>query len=110
MPAGRSWWPAIALQAILRVWTIRCDRGFPGGSAGERGAPDESLRLEILKSRVALARALHPGFDFPAPVLGFIAKTVTHNGRDLDGALNRLLAHNKLTGHPVTMEMAECAV
>ena len=36
-----------------------------------------------------------------------IAKTVTHNGRDLEGALNRLLAHNKLTGQPVTLEMAE---
>ena len=35
---------------------------------------------------------------------------MTHNGRDLDGALNRLLAHNKLTGLPVTMDMAERAV
>ena len=43
----------------------------------------------------------------PLPVLGYIAKTVTHNGRDLEGALNRLLAHNKLTGHAVTLEMAE---
>jgi chromosomal replication initiator protein len=32
---------------------------------------------------------------------------VTHNGRDLEGALNRLLAHSKLTGQPVTLEMAE---
>ncbi len=53
-------------------------------------------------------RALHhPGFDVPPPVLAYIAKTVTHNGRDLEGALNRLLAHNKLTGQPVTLEMAE---
>ena len=43
----------------------------------------------------------------PASVLAFIAKSVTHNGRDLEGALNRLLAHNKLTGQPVTLEMAE---
>ena len=40
-------------------------------------------------------------------VLAYIAKAVTHNGRDLEGAINRLLAHNKLTGQPVTMEMAE---
>ena len=53
------------------------------------------------------ARAHHPSFDVPRPVLGYIAKTVTHNGRDLEGALNRLLAHNKLTGHAVTLEMAE---
>ena len=44
---------------------------------------------------------------FRRPVLAYIAKSVTHNGRDLEGAVNRLLAHNKLTGQPVTMEMAE---
>jgi len=81
-----------------------------GGLVVEMGSLDEELRLEILKARVAAARQHHPGFDVPAPVLEFIAQTVTHNGRDLDGALNRLLAHNKLTGHPVTMEMAERAV
>src|SRR5262245_24664477 len=96
--------------ADLETLDDRVRSRLAGGLVVEMGSPDETLRLEILKSRVALARTLHPGFDVPAPVLGFIAKTVTHNGRDLDGALNRLLAHNKLTGHPVTMEMAECAV
>ncbi|MEA2929315.1 MAG: chromosomal replication initiator protein [Hyphomicrobiales bacterium] len=81
-----------------------------GGLVVEIGTLEEELRLEILKSRVAAARAHHSGFDVPQPVLAFIAKSVTHNGRDLDGALNRLLAHNKLTGHPVTMDMAERAV
>jgi chromosomal replication initiator protein len=81
-----------------------------GGLVVEMGSLEEELRHEILKSRVAAARAHHAGFDVPSPVLAFIAKTVTHNGRDLDGALNRLLAHNKLTGLPVTMDMAERAV
>ena len=81
-----------------------------GGLVVEMGSLEEELRLEILKSRVAAARAHHAGFDVPAHVLAFIARTVTHNGRDLDGALNRLLAHNKLTGLPVTMDMAERAV
>jgi chromosomal replication initiator protein len=78
-----------------------------GGLVVEMGSLGEELRLEILKFRMAAARQHHPGFDVPAPVLAYIARTVTHNGRDLEGALNRLLAHNKLTGHPVTMEMAE---
>lgn len=78
-----------------------------GGLVVEMGALGEELRLEILKFRVAAARQYHPGFDVPPPVLAFIAKSVTHNGRDLEGAVNRLLAHNKLTGQPVTMEMAE---
>jgi chromosomal replication initiator protein len=78
-----------------------------GGLVVEMGPLGEELRLEILKTRVMAARQYHPGFDVPAPVLAYIAKSVTHNGRDLEGAVNRLLAHNKLTGQPVTMEMAE---
>ena len=78
-----------------------------GGLVVEMGPLGEELRFEILKARVMAARGHHPSFDVPLPVLGYIAKTVTHNGRDLEGALNRLLAHNKLTGHAVTLEMAE---
>jgi len=78
-----------------------------GGLVVEMGSLGEELRLEILKCRAAAARHHHPCFDVPAPVLAFIAKAVTHNGRDLEGALNRLLAHSKLTGQPVTLEMAE---
>ena len=81
-----------------------------GGLVVEMGSLEEELRLEILKSRAAAARAHHTGFDVPAPVLAFVAKQITHNGRDLDGALNRLLASNKLTGLPITMDMAERAV
>jgi chromosomal replication initiator protein len=78
-----------------------------GGLVVEIGLLGEELRLEILSARVQAARAHHPGFDVPAPVLSYIARTVTHNGRDLEGALNRLLAHSKLTGQPITMELAE---
>ena len=78
-----------------------------GGLVVEMSSLGEELRFEILKSRMTAARAHHPGFDVPLPVLAYIAKTVTHNGRDLEGALNRLLAHSKLTGQPVTMELAE---
>ena len=78
-----------------------------GGLVVEMGSLGEELRFEILKARVMAARSHHPSFDVPLPVLTYIAKTVTHNGRDLEGALNRLLAHSKLTGHAVTLEMAE---
>jgi chromosomal replication initiator protein len=78
-----------------------------GGLVVEIGLLGEELRLEILSARVQAARAHHPGFDVPAPVLSYIARTVTHNGRDLEGALNRLLAHSKLTSQPITMELAE---
>ncbi len=78
-----------------------------GGLVVEMGALGEELRLEILKSRVSAARAHHASFDVPLPVLDYLAKAITHNGRDLEGAINRLLAHSKLNSTPVTLEMAE---
>src|SRR5205814_5159228 len=78
-----------------------------GGLVVEMGALGEEIRLEILRARVAAAKHYHAGFDVPPTVLTFIAKTVTHNGRDLEGALNRVLAHSQLTSQPITLEMAE---
>ncbi|HEX5233153.1 MAG TPA: chromosomal replication initiator protein DnaA [Bradyrhizobium sp.] len=78
-----------------------------GGLVVEMGSLGEELRLGILKSRVAAARAHHASFDVPMPVLDYLARTITHNGRDLEGAINRLLAHSKLNAQPVTLEMAE---
>jgi chromosomal replication initiator protein len=78
-----------------------------GGLVVEMGSLGEELRFEILKARVSAAKLHHPGFDVPSAVLDYIAKAVTHNGRDLEGALNRLLAHSKLTNQPITLEMAE---
>jgi chromosomal replication initiator protein len=77
-----------------------------GGLVVEIGSLGEELRLEILKSRIAAARLHHPRFEVPTPLLVFIAKSVTHNGRDLEGAVNRLLA-NDISGQPVTLETAE---
>src|SRR5437016_7647941 len=81
-----------------------------GGLVVEMGSLEEELRHEILKSRAAAARAHHASFDVPEQVLDYLARTINHNGRAPEGAINRLLAHNKLTGLPVTMDMAEPAV
>jgi chromosomal replication initiator protein len=78
-----------------------------GGLVVEMGALGEDLRMEILTARVAAARLHHPDFDVPTAVLAHIAKSVANNGRDLEGALNRLLAVSKLTGQPITFELAE---
>jgi chromosomal replication initiator protein len=78
-----------------------------GGLVVEMGSLGEELRLGILRSRVAAARAHHASFDVPDQVLDYLARSITHNGRDLEGAINRLLAHSKLNNQPVTLEMAE---
>jgi chromosomal replication initiator protein len=69
--------------------------------------PDFVLRRSILVSRVEAAHKSYPQFDVPDSVLDYIARHVASSGRDLEGALNRLIAHNQLTNQPITQEMAE---
>src|SRR5262249_34261321 len=59
-----------------------------GGLVVEMGSLGEELRLGILKSRVAAARVHHASFDVPELVLDYLARSITHNGRDLEGAIN----------------------
>ena len=81
-----------------------------GGLTVEIGELDEQLRLDILTQKLTQAKAAHPGFDVPQPVLAYVARSITQNGRDLDGAFNRLLAANRLTNQPVTIESAERSI
>ncbi|WP_395664856.1 chromosomal replication initiator protein DnaA [Methylocella sp.] len=81
-----------------------------GGLCVELGALDEPLRLRILEGRIAAARQIHPGFEVPNEVTAFVARAIQTNGRDLDGAVNRLLAHASLTGAPLEVATAELAI
>jgi chromosomal replication initiator protein len=77
------------------------------GLVVEMGSLEADLRQRILETRIAAVKAQHPSFDVPEPVLHHVAQQVTQNGRDLDGAVNRLLAHNQFSGRPVTVELAD---
>ncbi len=81
-----------------------------GGLCVEMESLDEALRLKILEARIIAARALLPGFDLSPPVLAYVARTICTNGRDLDGAVNRLMAHATLSGAAHTVETAEAAI
>lgn len=81
-----------------------------GGLVVEVGALDEQLRASILTTRVAALQQLHPGFDVSPTVVSYVARSITANGRDLEGAVNRLLAHATLTGSTITLETAEAAI
>ncbi|GAB5387911.1 MAG: chromosomal replication initiator protein DnaA [Alphaproteobacteria bacterium] len=59
------------------------------------------LRLGILQSRVEAS-----GMDIPARVIEFIAHKISSNVRELEGALNRIIAHVELIGRDITVETA----
>jgi chromosomal replication initiator protein len=77
------------------------------GLLAEIGAPDAALRRAIVERRIEVARQIAPGFEIPEEVTDFIVQNVTTNGRDLEGAVTRLLGHNQLTGLAVSLTVAE---
>lgn len=68
---------------------------------------DEELRRAIVARRAEQATVRFAGVHFPTPVLDYVAHSVVSHGRDLDGAVNRLVAANQLTGEPITVQLAE---
>ncbi|WP_159731367.1 chromosomal replication initiator protein DnaA [Methylosinus sp. Ce-a6] len=83
---------------------------FKGGLCVDIGPLDEELRVKILEARIAAAHEAQPSFHVPPAVVSYIAKTIVTNGRDLEGAVNRLLAHSTLNGAPLCVETAETAI
>jgi chromosomal replication initiator protein len=81
-----------------------------GGLAVEIGPLDEELRIRILQSRIQSLKLLHSNFEVTSEVIAHVAHAVATNGRDLDGAANRLLAHTTLTGAALTLDAAESAI
>jgi chromosomal replication initiator protein len=91
----------------LEALDERARSRLAGGLAVEIGPLEEELRVRVLEAHFAALKADNPGFEVPPAVIARVARQITHNGRDLDGAVNRLLAHNQLSGRPVTIEMAD---
>lgn len=60
------------------------------------------LRLGILQSKRALL-----GADIPEAVLEFLALKVSSNIRELEGALNRIVAHADVTKSAITLETTQ---
>ena len=64
---------------------------------------DYELRLGILESKLEQLGAQ----TTPRRVLEFLAHRITSNIRELEGALNRVVAHATLVGRPVTLETTQ---
>ena len=78
-----------------------------GGLTVEIGPMETELRRKILEGRAEMARMRYPGLVIPEAVLDHVAQVIETNGRDLEGAFNRLVAHNQLSGAPITLEMVD---
>jgi len=78
---------------------------FEWGLTADVQAPDLETRLAILRSKAEKA-----GREVPPEILDLIARQIHSNIRELEGALNRVLAYADLSGTTLTMSLASVAL
>lgn len=67
--------------------------------------PDFDMRCDILRRRTAAM-----GVEMPPDAVEFIARSVTRNVRELEGALYKIVALASLSKEPLTRDIAKIAV
>ena len=78
---------------------------FEWGLTADIQPPDLETRLAILRSK-----AERTGRQIPGDILESIARRVQSNIRELEGALNRILAFSDLSGAHLTPQLVEVAL
>ena len=78
---------------------------FEWGLIADIQMPDIETRQAILRYKAEKA-----GRDVPNEILDMIAKRVQSNIRELEGALNRVVAFSELSGIPLNLQLAEMAL
>ncbi|NLI88913.1 MAG: chromosomal replication initiator protein DnaA [Epulopiscium sp.] len=78
---------------------------FEWGLIADIQTPDLETRIAILRKKAELE-----GLFVPEDVFLFIAKTIVSNIRELEGALNRIIAFSSLTNKPISVELANEAL
>lgn len=75
---------------------------FEWGLMADIGVPDYETRMAILRKK-----AESDNFIIDDDILDYIANNIKSNIRELEGALNKLLAYHNLENVNITMEIAE---
>ncbi len=89
--------PPRSIQALAE----RLKSRFEGGMITDVSHPDTETRIAILKTK-----AQEKGAAFSDDVFSYIAVNVQKNIRELEGALNKLIAHQKLGNQTIDLNKA----
>jgi chromosomal replication initiator protein len=91
-------------KAILTL-EERLRSRFEWGLIADLTAPDLETRIAILR-----AKAEDQNAGIPSDVLEFIARKVVSNIRELEGALNRIVAYASMGAMPIGIELAQAVL
>ena len=94
--------PPAQLDAI----DLRMRSRMLGGLVIDIEAPDEELRRKIVEARHGLLMSRDPQQMVSPEVLDLIAHRIVGGGRELEGALNRVIAYQQFNNQPITLDLA----
>jgi chromosomal replication initiator protein len=77
-----------------------------GGLVIDIEMPDLELRRKIVLSRYIAMNQRDHSIVIPDDVLEFVANRITGGGRELEGALNRVVAYQQFNKAPITLDLA----
>jgi len=77
-----------------------------GGLVIDIELPDLELRRRIVLSRYVSINNRDHSIMIPDDVLEFVANRITGGGRELEGALNRVVAYQQFNKAPITLDLA----
>ena len=86
----------------MEILEERIRSRFEWGLMADIGIPDYETRMAILRKK-----AESDNFNIDDEILNYIANNIKSNVRELEGALNKLLAYNNLVKTEITMEIAQ---
>jgi chromosomal replication initiator protein len=78
---------------------------FEWGMIADIGMPDFETRCAIL-----ISKAKEKNINLGEDIIEYIARNIQHNIRELEGALNRLIAFSQIEGREINKELTEKAL
>ncbi len=89
----------------IQLLEERLKSRFEWGLIADVSAPDYETRLAILRKKASADK-----ITIDDDILSNIANRIDTNIRELEGALNKIIAHSTLIPGPISMEVAEKAI
>jgi len=103
--ASRSFYHLIERRKAMVTLEERLCSRFEWGLIADIQPPGLETRIAILRTKAAAY-----DLDIPDTILVLIASRIESNIRELEGALNRMVALATLTHQPLNIEMAEATL
>lgn len=83
----------------------RLQSRFEWGLMADIQFPDVETRMAILRAKAEVLRV-----PIPDGVIEMVAHQIRHNIRELEGALNKVVAYSQLTGNPIDSQLVNMAL